>query len=103
MQHNIVIDPQSALIVHEILNRFLGDELQVWVFGSRATNTAKKFSDLDLALEAKNNKPIDSKLILNLEQAFEESNLPWKVDIIDMNDITQTFRNIIEQDKILLR
>lgn len=102
MQDQIDIEKKHADIVLSILRQFLTPQITVWVFGSRATHKAKQYSDLDLALEAQGNLNIDINLIIKLELAFEESELPWKVDIIDINNVSETFRNIIVKDRRLL-
>jgi predicted nucleotidyltransferase len=96
----IQIDPAHELIVTHIINTYLPDGIIVWVFGSRATNRAKPFSDLDLALEAIDGTNVDPKIILSLENEFENSNLPWKVDVIDLNSVSETFKEIIKRDRI---
>lgn len=86
----------------EILRSNIPDDIIIWVFGSRAKLTAKPYSDLDLALAKKDGLPIELKLITKLENKFEESSLPWKVDIVDLNNIDDNFRQIITRDQVLL-
>lgn len=88
------------LIVKDILNR-LAPDATVWVFGSRATGRAKKFSDLDLCLMAP--QPLSLDRISAIAGEFAESDLPWKVDIVDWWSISQGFREIIERDQVLLQ
>jgi predicted nucleotidyltransferase len=102
LQGNIQIEPRHENTVLDILRQFLTPQITVWVFGSRAKHNAKPYSDLDLALESSDNTKIDINLIIKLETAFEESDLPWKVDIIDMNDISETFRDIVIKNRCLL-
>ena len=64
------------------------------VFGSRIYGTAKPWSDLDLAIKAKS--PLDWKLLAEIKEAFQESELPFRVDILDWNDITESFCKAIE-------
>jgi type I restriction enzyme S subunit len=56
-------------------------ECEVWVFGSRVTRKAKRFSDLDLAVVSSTALPV--RRLALLASAFEESELPIKVDIVD--------------------
>ncbi len=102
MKDQIQISPEQNDIICKILNEHLPREIKVWVFGSRVTGKSKQYSDLDLALQNPNGK-VDPRLIMKLEQAFEESLLPWQVDLIDMSDVTEEFRQIIEHDKILFQ
>lgn len=92
------IQPEHKEIVRKILKQHLDPNINVWVFGSRAVGTPKPYSDLDLALES--NVPINNQLFIDLEHAFEESILPWRVDIINIKDVNENFRKIIERDKV---
>lgn len=73
---------------------------KVWAFGSRVLGTAQKFSDLDLAIEDKQELPLDTKG--NLRHAFMESDLPISVDILDMRTVKQPFKRIVEQQRVAL-
>ncbi|MCL2484771.1 MAG: restriction endonuclease subunit S [Endomicrobia bacterium] len=85
-------------ILKTILTEHLeGLNARVYTFGSRAKWTAKDTADIDLALDVKN---IPQKLIRNLTDAFEESNIPYKVDIVDLNAIDDSFRNNIKNDLV---
>jgi type I restriction enzyme S subunit len=72
-------------------------QFEVWAFGSRAKWTAKVYSDLDLAIIT--NKPLPLELSVKLSDDFSESDLPWKVDVVDWVSTSETFRQIIEQDR----
>ena len=72
----------------------------MWVYGSRAKWTTLDSSDLDLALESKDK--IDYEVMNRLNCDFEESNLPYEVDVVDINTVQLFFRDIINKDKVLL-
>ena len=59
--------------------------LLVHIFGSRAKGAAKAGSDVDLAIM---NKGVDSKTLLKLNNDFEESTLPYKVDLVNFHTLT---------------
>lgn len=67
---------------------------EVWVFGSRITGSAKPFSDLDLAVMG--DKPLPSSALAEMKESFSESNLPFKVDVVEWADTSPQFRKIIE-------
>lgn len=94
------IGENELLIVREILARHVPDST-VWVFGSRATRRAKKFSDLDLCVKAPCAMSLD--LVSAMAEDFAESDLPWKVDIVDWWAISDAFRAIIQRDQVLLQ
>jgi predicted nucleotidyltransferase len=89
----IKITRHDLEVVRSILERFVPDA-EIIVFGSRIHGTAKPWSDLDLAIKAKS--PLDWKLLAEIKEAFQESELPFRVDIVDWNDITPAFRKAIE-------
>ncbi len=80
--------------VRKILNRFV-PEAEIIVFGSRIHGTAKPCSDLDLAIKAES--ALDWKVLEDIKEAFQESELPFRVDILDWNEITAAFRRAIEE------
>ncbi|ULX56418.1 nucleotidyltransferase domain-containing protein [Ectothiorhodosinus mongolicus] len=86
------IEQRHAEIARDILQRFVSDK-KVLVFGSRATGTAKPFSDLDLAILGED--PLPLPLMAAIREAFAESDLPYKVDIVDWAAVTPRFRDVI--------
>ena len=58
----------------------------------------KDSSDLDLALEGDTDIPPRS--LSALEMAFEDSDLPFVVDIVDVNRIGERFRRIVEEQRV---
>ena len=87
-------------IVHDVLARHLPDGVKVWVFGSRATWATNDSSDLDLALEGDGQIPARSLTVL--ESAFEDSDLPYAVDVVDVKRISERFRGIVERQSVPL-
>ena len=91
------IRPDHLEIVQNILREHLPAGFQVWVFGSRANWATKDSSDLDLAVEGTDS--LGYKTMIGLEVAFEESDLPYTVDVVDLNAVSDTFRHIVEQQR----
>jgi|UPI000120E3CB Predicted nucleotidyltransferases len=94
------LDSEHLAIVQDILQSHIPD-LEVWIFGSRATGKAKNTSDLDIAIIA--NDPIDMMLLANIKDTFSESNLPFKVDIVDYGNVSPEFRKLITKEKLVLQ
>jgi len=92
--------PDQLATVRAILQAEV-PECEVWAFGSRAKWTAKDSSDLDLALVASERLPL-SKLG-RLREAFKDSYLPTKVDVVDVNRVSDEFRRIIESQHVVLQ
>ena len=94
------IRPDHLEIVQEILRAHLSAGFKVWVFGSRANWTTKDSSDLDLAVEGA--VRLDHKSMIGLEVAFEESDLPYTVDVVDLKAVSSGFRQIVENQRLSL-
>lgn len=90
------IQPEDLQILKDILKKSLHPDVKVWVFGSRATGKAKPFSDLDLAFDF--GRPISLEELANLKFAFEESTLPFSVDLVDLQAVDASFKNIVQQE-----
>lgn len=94
----IDLRPDHAEIIHQILKDNLEEGTSVFAFGSRANWTAKQSSDLDLAIDSFGEK-LERKIKANLEDAFDECDLPYSVDV-DYNSISNSFREAIKGDLV---
>lgn len=100
MMPAIDIRPEQWQIVQRILRHHV-PQFDVWAFGSRAKWTAKPYSDLDLAVITA--EPLPLSVSAGLNDDFSESDLPWKVDVIDWATTGESFRKIVERDKVLIQ
>jgi predicted nucleotidyltransferase len=87
-------------IVRAILKKFVPN-LCVVAFGSRVIGAARETSDLDLCI--KGSEPLSFNTLANLRDAFSESNLPYKVDVVDWSVIDDSFKEIIAKNEIDLQ
>ncbi len=85
--------------VKYLLNAYLPGTT-VWAFGSRVKFTSKPESDLDLIAFI---QPGQENSLADLKDAFAESDLPFKVDILDWNIIPDNFKRNIERDYVVLQ
>jgi type I restriction enzyme S subunit len=83
-----------------ILARHVPDR-EVWAFGSRVSGAARKFSDLDLAIVG--DEPLSAAVLADLHDAFRESDLPFKVDVVDWATAQEHFRRIIQREYVSIR
>lgn len=90
----LTYDPAHKMLRRAILRRHLPATARVRVFGSRAGGDPKPRSDLDLAIEAPESLPLP--LMAELAEAFAESRLRWKVDIVDRRTVSEAFGRIID-------
>ena len=81
-----------------LLNRYLPGTT-VWAYGSRVKWTSHPASDLDLVVFA---KPEQAARVTELREAFDESNLPFRVDLFVWDDVPESFRKRIETEHVTL-
>lgn len=88
----IDLAPEQLEIVRRLLAVQVPD-CEVRAFGSRVTGNARPYSDLDIVLLGPARLSIGR--LAALREAFAESELAIRVDVIDWNAISKNFRNII--------
>jgi predicted nucleotidyltransferase len=97
---SIDISPEDWAIVEDILRRHIPDR-EVIAFGSRARHTARRYSDLDIAIIGETALPSDVRW--SLTEALVESDLPFKVDVLEWATTSESFRNIILRHAVLIQ
>lgn len=90
----IDLDEKYIDFIKEVIGKYL-QNCKIYLFGSRAKNTAKKYSDIDIALDCQS---LNDKILLNIKNDFENSTLPYEVDVVDLNTISETFKTYIKND-----
>ncbi len=92
--------PHDLEIVRSILKNLVPDAL-IMVFGSRINGTSRDISDLDLAIDL--GRKMSIMETGTLKEAFQESNLPFRVDVIDWHRTSPQFQAIIKRQYEILR
>jgi type I restriction enzyme S subunit len=96
----IDLSPDQRRIAIDILREHLPPGSKAWVFGSRATGRARQYSDLDLAIDA--GQPLTLDQSASLAEAFGDSDLPYRVDVVDLRAIDERFRQVIAAARLPL-
>jgi predicted nucleotidyltransferase len=96
----LAVAPRELTIVQDILRKWV-PHYEVWAFGSRVKGKSWRFSDLDLAVIS--DKPMGFSLIGDIKDDFSESDLPFRVDVVDWAATSDSFRQIIEERKIVVQ
>ena len=97
MAERLGISASEWEVVAEILATHLAGKT-VWAFGSRATGLrVRRFSDLDLAVEQ---RLADRG---GLMEAFDESPLSFKVDVVELCLVESAFRERVERDFVVVQ
>ncbi|MEI7891420.1 MAG: nucleotidyltransferase domain-containing protein [bacterium] len=74
--------------IKEILQKHLNSNEKVFVFGSSVEN--EKFGDVDLAVFSE--QAVDETKLRHIREDLEESTLPYKFDLVDINQTNDPFR-----------
>ena len=99
-EHAMVISNEELAIVLQLLELHI-PTCEIWAFGSRVKGGARRFSDLDLAVHG-----VDAAHegnLVDLAEALAESDLPFRVDLVNWNRTREDFRRIIEEHHLILR
>lgn len=99
MTDSIDITPSQRKILISLLTRHIPG-VTVWAYGSRVKWTSRPDSDLDLIVFS---SPEQRGEISVLKEAFEESSLPFRIDLLVWDDVPEDFRkNILERYAVLV-
>jgi predicted nucleotidyltransferase len=96
----IDLAPNQLEYVVAMLQRLFPHE-EVWAFGSRIRSTAKPYSDLDLAVVGETKLPFAR--FLDALNAIEESELPFRVDLLDYHRVKPSFQAILQQEHVVIK
>ena len=90
---------KELALVQSILSTWLPMH-EVRMFGSRARGTPKPYSDLDLVIMG--DSPVPMATLGQLREALADSDLPWRVDMVDWATTSPEFRIHIADHSIPL-
>lgn len=74
---------------------------EVIAFGSRVRGDARPWSDLDLAVSGP--ATLHWNDLGKLTEAFQESELPFRVEVMDWDTASPEFKRAIEQERTVLQ
>ena len=81
----------SLVEARAVVRRVLGSlPVRTFLFGSRALGTSRAASDIDIAILPEG--PVPDDLVARLRDAFEDSAIPYAVDVVDLSRVDVTFR-----------
>ena len=83
---------QIKTLVEQALEK---KKVKVFLFGSAARKA--RFHDCDLGIIGK----VTKQDVLRLKERFQESNLPYKVDVVDFNQVGAVFKENVLRQPIL--
>ena len=98
MTPDIDITAKQRQMILSLLERHLPGTA-AWAYGSRVKQKSQPTSDLDLVVFA---TPEQDRRVGDLREAFEESDLPFRVDLFVWNEVPESFRKHIKVEHVIL-
>ena len=84
------LEQDLAEVRRIVLDGLGGLPARVSLFGSRATGTARRTSDIDVAVWPLTELPVGTLALIR--EALEESSVIYTVDLVDLRDTDEAFR-----------
>jgi uncharacterized protein len=72
---------------------------KIYLFGSRAKMKHHETSDIDIAID--NKIKLEKEIVIQLKSAIEALNIPFSIDIVDINNVSEILKKQIERDKVI--
>lgn len=79
-----------------VLNLVEKENVDVFLFGSRAGNNYRHDSDLDIGFIG--NSKLDEKLLRKIRENIENSIIPYHIDLVDFSKVDFEFKKIALQN-----
>lgn len=94
--------PRHLKMVKDLLRQHLPDA-NVWAYGSRVTGKGHEASDLDLVVRNRENPQVELSGVTELKEAFVESDLPIRVDVVEWARVPESFHRNIEEKYVVVQ
>lgn len=94
MQENFYLQKIRQIV----LNFMRAEPAEIYLFGSWAKNKQQKSSDVDIAIEY--NAESNRAKISTLREILEESDIPYSVDVVDLQFVSKELRAEIKKDGV---
>lgn len=96
-----MVDPKTREFIRTTIRTYLPDlGCRVFIFGSRAFDHHHPYSDIDIGI--KGDRPIEREAIMKIQESFDESSLPMRIDIVDFSRVSPDFSRIAGRSIVTL-
>mgnify|MGYP001612432679 CR=1 FL=1 len=90
-----MIDPKTREFIRRTIRSYLPDpSYRLFLFGSRTQTHHHPYSDVDIGIEGRSR--VSAKVLADIEEALEESDLPVRVGVVDFISVASDFRRIAQ-------
>lgn len=91
----INIEKKHLKILNDILKKY---PYHFYAFGSRVKGNNRKYSDLDICYK----EEIPPNIITEIKEQLEESNLPFRTDLVLWDNLPNSYRELIKDELVPL-
>jgi len=95
----IAADPAYLEIILGIIKKHIPN-CKVLAIGSRVRWTHSETSDLDLVIVG--DKKLEFGLLGEIREDLMESDVPFRIDVLDYRAVSESFRGIIDRENVIL-
>lgn len=82
--------------IKEIIQKHLGEDVDIFIYGSAARK--QKYHDIDVGI--KSEEKLSDKIYL-IREDLENSTIPYSVDIVDFNNVDKNFKDKVFKSEIV--
>lgn len=82
--------------IKSIIFKHFAGNVKIFIFGSSVES--KKFGDIDVGIIGKG---VDKSRLGLIREELENSSIPYKVDLIDFNEVGEKFKEKVFKGKLL--
>jgi predicted nucleotidyltransferase len=96
---------QTSGIPEELQAKIIGilsvlfPQAKIYLFGSRARGTHYNTSDIDIGIEGA--EPFSWSSIDEANEMLAMIKTPYKIEVVDLNALEDTFKSIVDKQKVL--
>ena len=92
-------DDQFRFLFQTVIEPLKKMGFQVYIFGSRARGQHHPFSDIDILFEGNSSPDLNTKII-QIKQEAQDSNFPFKIDLVYSPDLVEGYKSNVLQNRI---
>lgn len=81
-----------------VLDRLRGQGARVYLYGSWVSGRPSRVSDIDIGVLPEEKLP--DGLLSEIHEALEESNVVYPVDLVDLSEVSSSFRERVVREGI---
>jgi uncharacterized protein len=96
-----IIETSLSEVKEILLKEFEYTDVKIIFFGSRLQGNANHNSDIDIAIWSTDSNV--SLILAKIRLKLENSNIPFKVDLVDLNTVSKEFKNKVFQEGVFWR